>query len=121
LLETIADPAALQIVRALAESEQSQVALVERLDIGQSVVSRSLRTLRSVGVVEAASPRGALRLRSPDETRAILLAADRLAEALLAEDSLEQRELSNRTRRAVVRRADVDSADAHGTRDGAAS
>jgi hypothetical protein len=116
LLEAFTEPATLRIVRALAEADQTQASLVGSLGMGQSVASRTLKTLRLLGVVDAESPRSAIRLRAPDEVRAVLLATDRLAEALLKEDATDQRELSDRTRRAAVRRAPSERAAVKGPR-----
>ncbi len=103
LLEAIAEPSALQIVRLLAEREQTQVALVNELGIGQPLASRTIKNLRAVGLVESDTPRGPLRLRTADEVRSLLLAANNLADALLTEDARAQRRLSNRTRRSAIR------------------
>jgi DNA-binding transcriptional ArsR family regulator len=112
LLEAVAEPVAVQIVRALASTAQTQVALVGHLGLGQSVVSRATKTLRTAGVIESVTPRGELRLRAADETRSLLLAVDRLAEALLADDAERQRLTSAQTRRSQIRRTDSEADDA---------
>lgn len=106
LLETVAEPIASRIVRALAGGPQTQGELIERLNLGQSVVSRSTKTLRAAGLIESDTPRGALRLRAADELRSLLSAADRLAEAVLAEDMRRQKVASEQTRRSSIRPAD---------------
>lgn len=73
------------------------------LQLGQSGISRALKSLRLVGVVASDSPRSAIRLRAPTELRQLLLAADRLAEATLALDATQQQVLSAGTRRAAIR------------------
>jgi DNA-binding MarR family transcriptional regulator len=106
LLEAVAEPIASRIVRALAVSAQTQAELIERLELGQSVVSRSTKTLRAAGLIESDTPRGALRLRAANELRSLLSAADRLAEALLADDTQRQKVSSEQTRRSSIRPAD---------------
>lgn len=103
LLDAIAEPSALRIVRLLAEREQTQVALVSELGMGQSIASRTVKNLRAAGIVESETPRGPMRLRAANEVRALLQAANNLADALLAEDEEAQRRLSKRTRRSVIR------------------
>lgn len=105
LLEAVAEPVAVQIIRVLAGAELTQTALVARLRLGQSVVSRATKTLRAAGIVESDTPRGPLRLRAQDELRSLLSAADRFSEALLAEDAERQRVTSEQTRRSQIRPA----------------
>lgn len=105
ILEAVAEPVAVQIIRALAGSDRTQAALVEHLELGQSVVSRSAKTLRAAGIVESDTPRGALRLRASDEMRGLLSAVDRFAEALLADDAARQKATSEQTRRSRIRPA----------------
>jgi DNA-binding transcriptional ArsR family regulator len=93
----------LRIVRALSAEDLTQAQLVTRLDLGQSVASRALRLLRAVGLAESDTPRAAIRLRAESEVKQILLAADRLAEAILTVDHAEQETLTSETRRAVIR------------------
>jgi DNA-binding transcriptional ArsR family regulator len=102
LLEGLGDPVALRIVRLLTEADRTQAALVGQLEIGQSVVSRALKSLRTAGVVDSDSPRGPLRLRAGQEVKLLLQAANNLAEALIAADQLDQAELSKRTRQSVM-------------------
>jgi DNA-binding HxlR family transcriptional regulator len=104
-LEVLGEPTALLIVRALATQPATQGGLVAATGLGQSSVSRALKSLRSVGLVESDTPRGALRLRAPGETIALMQAANNLAEAVLQADHDEQRALSQRTRRAAIRPA----------------
>ena len=106
LLEAVAEPIASRIVRALAGGAQTQAELIERLELGQSVVSRSTKTLRAAGLIESDTRRGALRLRAADEVRSLLSAADRVAEALLADDTQRQRAASEQTRRSSIRPAE---------------
>ena len=106
LLEAVADPIAVRIVRALATCAQTQAALVGNLGVGQSVVSRATKTLRAAGIIESDTPRGEMRLRAADETGSLLRAADRLAEALIADDTERQRVASAQTRRSQIRQTD---------------
>ena len=103
ILEVLAEPVALRIVRALSAEELTQAQLVARLKLGQSVASRALRLLRVVGLVESDSPRAAIRLRAESEVKQILLAADRLAEAIHGLDGSAQEQLAAQTRRTVIR------------------
>ncbi len=102
-LELLGDTASLQIVRLLAEDELTQASIVERLGMNQSLASRAIKGLRGAGLVTSDTARGPLRLRAPDESRALLLAGDRLAEAVLRLDEDDQRTLSTRTRKAAMR------------------
>jgi DNA-binding transcriptional ArsR family regulator len=110
LLEVLAEPVAIVIIRALAHSERTQAALVEELELGQSVVSRSSKTLRAAGILESDTPRGPLRLRAPEEMRTLLSAVDRFAEALLANDLARQDVASAQTRRSRIRPATATAA-----------
>ena len=106
ILEALAEPLSLEIVRALSVAEQTQSELVRALELGQSGASRAIKSLRSVGVVESDSPRGPIRLRAEPEVKQILLAADRLAEAVISVDMAQQRRLSAETRRATIHASD---------------
>jgi DNA-binding transcriptional ArsR family regulator len=104
-LEVLAEPTALQIVRALDGHDLTQGEIVREVGIPQSVVSRSLKVLRAAGLVASETPRGPLHLRAGAEVHQLLLHADRLAEALNAIDDAAQKPLSARTRRAGMRTA----------------
>jgi DNA-binding transcriptional ArsR family regulator len=112
ILEALAEPLSLEIIRALSVDEQTQSELVRGLELGQSGASRAIKSLRSVGIVESDSPRGPIRLRAEPEVKQILLAADRLAEAVISVDVAQQQTLSAKTRRAAIhasqREADID-------------
>ena len=103
ILEVLAEPVALRIVRALAAEDHTQAQLVTSLQLGQSVASRALKLLRVVGLVESDTPRSVIRLRVESEVKQLLLAADRLAEALLVVDQADQKTLTRETRRTVIR------------------
>jgi DNA-binding transcriptional ArsR family regulator len=103
ILEVLAEPVALRIVRALSAEDHTQAQLVTRLHLGQSVASRALQLLRVVGLVESDAPRSVIRLRVESEVKQLLLAADRLAEALLVVDQADQKTLTRETRRTVIR------------------
>jgi DNA-binding transcriptional ArsR family regulator len=105
ILEVLAEPVTLRIIRALSAEDHTQAQLVTRLHLGQSVASRTLKLLRVVGLVESDSPRSVIRLRMEPEVKQLLLAADRLAEALLVVDQADQKTLTRETRRAVIRRS----------------
>jgi DNA-binding transcriptional ArsR family regulator len=105
ILDVLAEPIALRIIRALTAEDQTQAQLVTRLHLGQSVASRALKLLRAVGLVESDTPRSVIRLRAEPEVKQLLLAADRLAEALLVVDQVDQKTLTRETRRTVIRRS----------------
>jgi DNA-binding transcriptional ArsR family regulator len=116
-LEVLAEPTALQVVRELVEGGLTQAALVEKIGISQSIVSRTIKNLRGAGLIESDTPRGALRIRAEDECLALLSAADRFAEAVLKDDLDQQGALSTRTRRARIRTTAVDAESAVGAPD----
>src|SRR6201996_7993831 len=107
ILEALAEPISLRIIRRLAGAEQTQAQLVEDLEIGQSGASRAIKALRLVGLVQAGRRRPPIQLRAGDELKQLLLAADRLAEAVMAVDADEQTAISAETRRAVIRPSDA--------------
>lgn len=107
IIEVLGDAGALQILRELIREERTQAALVTDLVITQSVASRTLKTLRLVGLVAAESPRGLLRVRAPDATQQLLLAGNNLAAALISIEAEEQETLADRTRRDAIGPADA--------------
>ena len=111
IFEVLGDASALEILRELDRQERTQAALVSDLGIAQSVASRTLKTLRLVGLVAADSPRGTLRVRAPDATQKLLLAGNNLAVALLSVEADEQAALSDETRRSAIKPADTAEAD----------
>jgi DNA-binding IclR family transcriptional regulator len=111
ILEVIGDESALAILRGLDREERTQAALVIELKLPQSVASRTIKTLRHVGLVVADSPRGVLRIRAPVATRQLLLAGNNLASALLAIETAEQANLSDETRRSAIKAADAPAGD----------
>jgi DNA-binding transcriptional ArsR family regulator len=106
ILEALAEPLSLEIVRALSVAEKTQSELVRALELRQSGASRAIKVLRSVGMVESDSPRGPIRLRAEPEVKQILLAADRLAEAVISVDLAQQTKLSGETRRSAIHASD---------------
>jgi DNA-binding transcriptional ArsR family regulator len=50
-LEVLAEPTALRVVRALVEDELTQAALVQKIGISQSIVSRTIKNLRGAGLM----------------------------------------------------------------------
>jgi DNA-binding transcriptional ArsR family regulator len=94
-----------------------QAQIVTRLQeadpmLRQSTVSRTLALLRALGAVDVAGG-GASRewsVRRRDELLAILLAADRLADALLGDERERQAERSRETHRLRVRPAEANDA-----------
>lgn len=104
LLELLADPLSRDVLRALLDEPETQGGLVDRIGASQSALSRAIKGLRAVGLVEADGLREALLTPAArDQTLGVLIAADRLAETLLDSEREAQRSASKRTRRAVVR------------------
>jgi DNA-binding transcriptional ArsR family regulator len=107
LLEILGDATHRAILRALADGPQTQAGLLAATGCTQSSVSRATALLRGVGLLseEPGSGRSPLlRLGQHDTVVSVLLAADRLAEALLEADSDRQAERSDRTRRQAIRK-----------------
>jgi hypothetical protein len=91
-------------VRVLLDRELPQKALTTELAVAQSTISRAVASLKSVGLVRAEGLRDApLYVCCRDEVVGVLLAADRLAEELLASDTAAQKRRSQETRRSAVR------------------
>jgi DNA-binding transcriptional ArsR family regulator len=116
LLDTLGDPIARAVVRALLERERSQTDLTEDLGLAQSTVSRIVKVLRAVGLVAPTSgARGqSLAVTAHGETVGILLAADRLAEQLIDREQTVQAERSSATRRAAIQPAKRERSEATG-------
>ena len=90
-------------LRALLKEPASQKQLIERLAATQSAVSRALALLTAAGWVQADGSRGAVhRVRDPQGTRQLLLAADHLADALIRADAQEQDERTREDRRLLM-------------------
>jgi len=105
LLDALGDPVARSILKTLERADLSQLELIERLELPQATVSRTLKLLRALGLVTQSRPgRGvALSLTVADGTSALFLAADRLAEEVLKGELQAQREESADTRRRIIR------------------
>lgn len=105
ILEVVGDDSARLILRALSQEERTQAALVSSTKMSQSVVSRTVTTLRMMGLIASDSPRGVLRIRAPAATDRLLLAANNLAKALMAVDAEEQGALDDQTLRGAIKPA----------------
>ena len=116
LLDVLGDATARRVVQELVNRELSQADLVEAVGFSQPAVSRAVRLLRALGLVSGSTgSRGEhLRLVGRDELSTVLLATDRLAEALVKVQAAAQAERSRRTRRAVIKPT-------HGTDESAAT
>jgi DNA-binding transcriptional ArsR family regulator len=109
LLDLLGDPAARAIARHLATADATQRELVAAIGLSQSVASRALALMRAAGLVDSEGLRSPLlRLRARDETVALLLAVDHLAERLGALDVAAQATRTNNDRRLALRSTDVD-------------
>lgn len=107
LLDLLGDPAARAIARSLAVAAATQRELVAKIGLSQSVASRSLTLMRAAGLVDSEGLRSPLlRLRARDETVALLLAADHLAERLGDLDAEAQAARTSDDRRLAVRPTD---------------
>ena len=83
LFHGFSDRSRLAIVRHLSLGEHRVVDLTEHLGLAQSTVSKHLACLRDCGLVES-RPQGrasVFRLAHPEETLALLAAAERVLEA----------------------------------------
>jgi DNA-binding transcriptional ArsR family regulator len=105
LFDALGDPVARGVVRLILEEERCQAALLKELDVAQATVSRAVKQLRAVGLIASVTQGRAPALGVPArrEASALLMAADRLAEELLALDRKAQAELSQATRRGAIR------------------
>jgi DNA-binding transcriptional ArsR family regulator len=98
IFEVLGDRTSPRILLALARFERSQADLARDLELAPSVVSRTVASLRHLGLVMGGSQRGVLQLRSREEVHALLDAANALAMAVL--DS--QRDEQHDTRRGAM-------------------
>lgn len=113
LLDLFGDEIVRRVVRCLLAEELTQKDLIARVDAAQSSVSKAVGLLRTAGVVEARGLRAAaLIVRQPAETLAVLMAADRLAEALAVKDTAAQADRSREDRLLGIRPADESPASA---------
>jgi hypothetical protein len=94
VFEVLGDSVALAMVRDLQRGSQTQAELVRSTGASQSAVSRAASNLRLLGLTAAASPRGKISLRTSTGIDRLLLAANALAEDVLAAEAAEQAALS---------------------------
>jgi DNA-binding transcriptional ArsR family regulator len=114
LLAVLGDPTGGDLVRRLAKASATQAELVSAVGCSQPAASRWITELRAAGaVIEEPGPGRAvvLRLACRDEVLGLLLAADRLAEAVLTYQSELQAQRSAETRRLAMRPAADERAD----------
>ena len=107
LLDTLGDPVARNAMRLLLDRNLTQAELLDELGVAQATVSRVVKLLRAVGLVEPVAGGRGQRFTVPVHAEAVgmFLASDRLAERLLDEESRAQRERSHATRRTTVKAA----------------
>ena len=108
LLLGLGERVSLAVVRGLLERSQSQAELVHTLKIPQATLSRTITGLRKEGLVVEDGTNGGLGIGPARELTDLLLAADRVAERVLALETQSQRERSRATRRLAIRPADSD-------------
>ena len=107
LLDALGEPTIRGIARRLLSAPATQGELIDELGCNQSTVSRGTLLLRTLGVVSSsgAGKSATFTVTTRDELVAVLLAADRLAEALIRRASDQQGRRSTETRRLAVRPA----------------
>lgn len=106
ILEALADPTARAVLRRSLHEESTQTQLAANLAATQSTVSRAIASLRTLGLIGDADGRrrgSLLKVQARDELVALLLAVDRLAEAVLRIECAAQEERSASDRRLAVR------------------
>ena len=113
LLEAFGEARVRDIVRRTLAGPATQAQLKADVGCDQSTVSRTTSLLRALGVIE---PSGIGRTGTwvpahRDELVGLLLAADRLADAVIRETSEQQLQRSTDTRRLAMRPAEEQSAD----------
>lgn len=111
VFEVLGDSSSLEIFEALCLRERSQADLVRDLHMPQSVVSRSLKNLRLVGLVTAESPRGTLRVRATDASAGLFRAANTLASEILRSETADQKAATESARRRLTLLASDDERD----------
>jgi DNA-binding MarR family transcriptional regulator len=111
LLDALGDPIARRTVRLLLNHDLTQAELIGTLGVAQPTVSRVVKLLRAIGLVEPeAGGRGQrFVVASKTEAIALFLATDRLAERLLDEEGRAQRERSRETRLTTIKPASEDA------------
>lgn len=85
------------MLSALVGHAASETELTRDLELGQSVATRGLKHLRTVGLIERDGSRGPFEIAFPDETRSLLDAVDRLATRIV--DARVERDSWVRTKR----------------------
>jgi DNA-binding HxlR family transcriptional regulator len=90
ILEALGQGDVALILSALVRRNATEAELTRDLHLGQSVATRGLKHLRTVGLVERDSTRSPYRPSYPEETQSLLDALDllsaRIAEARAARD-----------------------------------
>lgn len=112
LLEALGDPTTRGVLRCLLDQSLTQAELPKTTNCNQSTASRTTGVLRALGLVCDENMGGrspTLQVESREELIAVLLAADRLAEAILERQAVAQRAASKTTRRLNMRPADNES------------
>lgn len=109
ILEALGDARTQAIVRRLLEGPATQAELQASVGCDQGTVSRATAALRMLGLVAATGGKRSLTWAPVhrDELVAMILAADRLAEAVLRETAEQQSMRSSHSRRLAVRPAET--------------
>lgn len=108
LLDVLGDATARGVLRCILEKPVTQAELPDVAGCNQSTASRTAGVLRALGLVsdEGGGRSPTLTVDAREELVAVLLAADRLAEAILERQIAAQKAASKRTRRLNMRPAD---------------
>lgn len=107
LLEVLSEATVRDIVRRVLARPATQAELKADMGCDQSTVSRTMTLLRMLGLVES-SGGGRTAKWVPvhrDELVGLLLAADRLADAVIRQEAEQQAQRSSDTRRLAMRPA----------------
>jgi len=84
ILEALGQQELVALLAALVSEAATEAELTRELDLGQSMATRGLKHLRTVGLVEREAARGPYRASFPDETRSVLEAVGQLADQIVA-------------------------------------
>jgi DNA-binding transcriptional ArsR family regulator len=83
ILEALGQSDLAAMLAVLARKTATEAELTRELDLGQSVATRGLKQLRTVGLVARDAQRGPYRSSFPDETRLVLEAVSRLSDRIV--------------------------------------
>lgn len=95
ILEALGQADLASMLGRLIGQPASEAELTRDLELGQSVATRGLKHLRTVGLVDREGSRGPYRTSFPDETRSLLDALDRLAGRIIEARAVRDERLRN--------------------------